>query len=87
MGGSAAVKCYQLVENIQRLLAIELLTAMLFLENQFDENDVKRVILQDFRNDLKINKKSFSLKKSLEKTIRFLENFDFSHQIFQNSKI
>ncbi|WGU71218.1 hypothetical protein QIU18_04740 [Capnocytophaga canimorsus] len=58
-----AVKCYQLVENIQRLLAIELLTAMLFLENQFDENDVKRVILQDFRNDLKINKKSFSLKK------------------------
>ncbi|GJQ04938.1 aromatic amino acid ammonia-lyase [Capnocytophaga canimorsus] len=87
MGGSAAVKCYQLVENIQQLLAIELLTAMLFLENQFDENDVKRVILQDFRNDLKINKKSFSLKKSLEKTIRFLENFDFSHQIFQNSKI
>ncbi|WGU67662.1 hypothetical protein QIU19_09045 [Capnocytophaga canimorsus] len=48
-----------MVENIQRLLAIELLTAMLFLENQFDENDVKRVILQDFRNDLKINKKKF----------------------------
>ncbi|MDO5607673.1 MAG: aromatic amino acid ammonia-lyase [Capnocytophaga sp.] len=76
MGGSAAMKCYLLCQNIEHILALELLAAYLLTEEPSLSHKNKDFLIYQLDEYFKNQKdKEFSLKKNIEKTIAFLRDF------------
>ena len=75
MGGSSAVKCNQVLKNIEQILAIELLIVTILISSKkinFDSN-----IIQEYINQLDFDIEKNSLKKSIEKTVQFFNENNF----------
>ncbi len=78
MGANAATKCYQIIENVERVLAIELLTAAQALDfrrpnksSAFIEN-----IITAFRKKVSYNEKDRYLHVDMQASVEFLKEFN-----------
>ena len=76
MGANAATKAYKVVENTQRILAIELFTAAQALDfkRPLKSSSVVEKFINDYRKKNPFIKEDKILHPEIEKTIRFLNN-------------
>ena len=76
MGANAATKAYKVVENTQRILAIELFTAAQALDfkRPLKSSSVVEKFINDYRKKIPFIKEDKILHPEIEKTIRFLNN-------------
>ena len=78
MGANAATKCLQLIENVERVLAIELLTAAQALDfrrpstsSPFIEN-----IMKAYRSKVSFNERDRLLHTDMQASVDFLRTFE-----------
>jgi histidine ammonia-lyase len=79
MGANAATKCLQVIENVERVLAIELLTAAQALEFRRPEKSSPMIekIIEDYRTKVSFNEKDRLLHTDLQSTIEFIKNYEW----------
>ena len=78
MGANAATKCLQVIENVERVLAIELLTAAQALDfrkpatsSPFIEN-----IMKAYRSKISFNERDRLLHTDMQESVEFLRDYD-----------
>ncbi len=76
MGGSSAIKCSQVIKNIEQILAIELLTVTLLISNKKINFDSEIIDAYIKHLDFETNKNQ-PLKKSIEKTVQFFNESEY----------
>ena len=76
MGANAAVKLLKIIENIERILAIELLTATQALEfrRPLTSSDIVENLFATFRKHVPMITEDRMLYKDIEKSIAFVKN-------------
>jgi histidine ammonia-lyase len=76
MGANAATKAYKVVENTQRVLAIELFTAAQALDfrRPLKSSSIVEKLVSDYRKKVPFVKEDKILFTEIEKTVRFLNN-------------
>jgi histidine ammonia-lyase len=76
MGANAATKCYRLINNIEKVLAIELLTAAQALEfrRPLKSSAVIESFIAEFRKQVSFNEKDRILHDDMVKAIQFIQN-------------
>lgn len=74
MGANAAVQCYQVVNNLEKVLGIELLTAAQALEFRRPalSSPVLEALMQAFRNEVPFNEKDRILHNDMMKAVDFV---------------
>ncbi|MBL4651584.1 MAG: histidine ammonia-lyase [Flavobacteriales bacterium] len=75
MGANAATKCYKVVENLEKLLAIELLNAAQAIE--FREENTSEVLSQfvaDYRKSISFVKDDRYLHEDIKKSVEFIKS-------------
>lgn len=79
MGASAAIKCFEIVENIERMLALEFLTAILLTKETPAQNnpDFKKRLIETYRKELSEIDSDFSIKQYVALTLQFFATNDF----------
>ncbi|MDO5105844.1 aromatic amino acid ammonia-lyase [Capnocytophaga sp.] len=76
MGGSSAVKCSQVIKNIEQILAIELLVATLLISEE--KITFESDIIKEYMQFLNLNNENESiLKKNIQKTVQFFNENEF----------
>lgn len=80
MGANAATKCLQVIENVERVLAIELLTAAQALEfrKPATSSPIIEKIVAAYRGKVSFNKVDRLLHTDMENSIAFLQEFDIN---------
>lgn len=75
MGANAATKCYRLIKNVQKVLAIELLTAAQALEfrRPLQSSEAVEQLVQAFREVVSFNEKDRVLHDDMIKAIAFID--------------
>ena len=75
MGANAATKCYKVVENVQRLLAIELLNAAQALEFRRPEKSSAKIeqFIANYRKQVPFVEVDKILFTEIEKTVQFIK--------------
>ena len=85
MGANAATKCYKILENVTRILAIELMNASQALEfrRPVQSSEFIETFVKLFRNDVPLVENDRVLHYDIEKAIHFLDsiNVDFEEYI------
>lgn len=71
MGGSSAVKCYEVIKNIEQILAVELLIAALIISDKKIEYDSE--IIKKYIEYLEFDNNKQNLKKHIEKSMLFFK--------------
>ncbi len=76
MGANAATKCYRVAENVQRVLAIELLTAMQALDFRSPLKSSAKIeaLKTEFRQQVSFNKADREMYIDIRSAIHFLKN-------------
>ena len=76
MGANAATKAYKVVENTQRVLAIELFTAAQALDfrRPLKSSSIVEKLVSDYRKKVAFIEEDKILFTEMEKTVRFLNN-------------
>jgi histidine ammonia-lyase len=76
MGANAAVKCLQVVKNVQRILAIELFNAAQAMEFRRPEKSSPALegVISEYRKAVEFISADKIMFTEIEKTVRFLEN-------------
>ena len=76
MGANAATKAYQVVNNVERILAIEWFTAAQAIEFRRPEKSSKKLeaILKDYRKEVPFLEEDAEMHPLIENTISFLRN-------------
>ncbi len=79
MGANAATKCYKVVENVQRILAIELLNAAQALEFRRPEKSSAKIeqFVTSYRKQVPFVEVDKILFTEIEKTIQFIKETTF----------
>jgi histidine ammonia-lyase len=79
MGANAATKCYKVVENLQRILAIELLNASQALEFRRPGKSSAKLekVIADYRQHVPFVDEDKILYTEIEKTVQFLKQTPF----------
>jgi histidine ammonia-lyase len=74
MGANAATKCYRVLENLEAILAIELLSAAQAMEFRRPKRSSKLIdeFLAEFRKEVSFNENDRVLSDDIHKTIEFL---------------
>jgi histidine ammonia-lyase len=74
MGANAATKCYRVVQNLETILAIELLSAAQAMEFRRPKRSSKLIdeFLAEFRKEVSFNENDRILSDDIHKTINFL---------------
>lgn len=82
MGANAATKCYRLVNNVEKVLAIELLTAAQALEFRRPKKSsvVIEKLVGEFRKVVSFNKQDRILHDDMIKAIGFIREYTFEQQ-------
>lgn len=82
MGANAAVKCYQIIENIQTILAIEMLNASqaLAFRRPLSTSTFLEDFLKNYRQEVSFVSQDRILHDDIQKTIEFLRNFNIPSQ-------
>lgn len=77
MGANAAVKCLEILENLERILAIELFNASQALEfrRPLKSSEFIEMFLKAFRKEVPIVEEDRILHYDIEKSIAFLRSF------------
>jgi len=77
MGANAATKCLRLINNVERVLAIELLTATQALEfrRPFKSSAFVETIVADFRKEVSFNEADRILHDDMMKAVQFLQDY------------
>ncbi len=75
MGANAATKCFSVVNNLERILAIELFTAAQALEfrKPLKSSSAVEKIISDYRNEVKFIKEDKVMFEEIQKSINFLK--------------
>lgn len=82
MGANAATKLFQVVQNTERILAIELMNATQALAfRRFRSSDFIETILDLYRNEVKFLDKDRLLYRDIEKSIQFLRNLSIEEDL------
>ena len=78
MGANAATKCLQVIENVERILAIELLTACqaLDLRRPAVSAPILESLHRDFRKHVPFISNDRILAPDIEKSCQFLQNIN-----------
>ena len=77
MGANAATKCYQILENLKTILAIELLSASqaISFREPLQSSDFIEMFIKSYRQDVPIVTEDRILHYDIQKTIDFLNSF------------
>jgi histidine ammonia-lyase len=77
MGANAATKCYRLINNVERVLAIELLTAAQALEfrRPLKSSEPIEKLVSSFRKEVSFNEADRVLHDDMVKAISFISNY------------
>lgn len=86
MGANAATKCLKVVDNIERILAIELLNATqaLDLKRPLRSSAVLEDFIDEYRAKVPFIKEDRILHDDIEKTVGFLQQFKLNEQILND---
>lgn len=78
MGANAAVKCLEVLQNVESMLAFELMTAARAMEfrNKSEQSPALAKLLSDFRAALPHNPNDSYLHADMEKAISFFKQFN-----------
>lgn len=78
MGANAATKCLRVVQNVERVLAIELLTAVQALEYRrpLQSSDEIEKIIAAFREKVSFNNADRVLRDDMTKAVEFLSSYE-----------
>lgn len=78
MAANAGTKAYRVVKNVERILAIEFLTATQALEFRRPDRSSPKIteIIKEYRKTVSRNEKDRILSEDIKKTIAFLKNID-----------
>jgi histidine ammonia-lyase len=78
MGANAATKCKRVVDNVEKILAIELLTAVQALEfrRPLKTSTVLEEIVATFRKKVSFNEADRILHEDMMKAVSFLKNYE-----------
>jgi histidine ammonia-lyase len=78
MGANAATKCKRVVDNVEKVLAIELLTAMQALEfrRPLQTSPELQKIVSAFRKEVSFNEADRILHDDMMETVTFLKNYE-----------
>ncbi len=77
MGANAATKCLRIIENLERILAIELMNASQAIEfrRPLQSSEFIEMFLKSYREEVSFVKEDRILYYDIEKTISFLNSF------------
>lgn len=77
MGANGAVKCKRLLDNVEKVLAIELLTAVQALEfrRPLKTSPVLEKIIAEFRKEVSFNEADRVMRGDIIKAIKFLNTY------------
>ena len=77
MGANAATKCLRIIENLERILAIELMNASQAIEfrRPLQSSEFIEMFLKSYREEVSFVKEDRILHYDIEKTISFLNSF------------
>jgi histidine ammonia-lyase len=77
MGANAATKAYKVMENIERVLSIELINASqaFNFRKDYTSSDLVQNVLADFRSEIPIISKDRYLHMDMEKALKFIRNY------------
>ncbi len=80
MGANAATKCLRVVQNVEKVLAIELLTAIQALEYRrpLRSSPAIEKIVSAFREKVSFNNADRVLRDDMIKAVEFLKNYTLS---------
>ena len=83
MGANAATKCLQIVNNLERILAIELMNASqaLSFRSPLKSSSTIENFIKSYRNEVPLVENDRILAKDIEKTILFFDSLDINHKI------
>ena len=83
MGANAATKCLQIVDNLERIIAIELMNASQALSYRKPLQSSKFIesIITSYRNIVPLVEEDRILAFDIENTIAFLESLDIDNEI------
>jgi histidine ammonia-lyase len=78
MGANAATKCLRVLKNVERILAIELLTAAQALEfrRPLRSSKVVETVHSEFRKKVRFNDADRVLSEDMHKSVQFLSDFN-----------
>ena len=78
MGANAATKCYKVIENVEKLLAIELLNAAQAIEfrRPLKSSPKIEMLLSDFRKLIPFIKDDKIMYQELEATLQFVKTMN-----------
>jgi len=84
MGANAATKALRVMDNIERILAIELMNASqaIAFRNPLQSSDFVELFLKSFREEVPFVKEDRILHYDIEKTIQFLNSFSIDEELF-----
>jgi histidine ammonia-lyase len=79
MGANAATKCLHVIQNVEKVLAIELLTAMQAFEfrRPLQSSSVIEKIVSAFREKISFNEADRVLRDDMVKAVEFLNSYSF----------
>ncbi|MEM6515862.1 MAG: aromatic amino acid lyase, partial [Bacteroidota bacterium] len=83
MGANAAVQALQLVENVKRILAIELLNASqaMYFRLPLKSSEILEGVLKAYRTEISFFKEDMVLHEFIDKSIRFLEDIQIDNEL------
>ena len=83
MGANAATKCYRVINNVEKVLAIELLTAIQALEYRKPLTSSPQIenLVKEFRKKISFNETDRFLHKDLVNSIEFMREYQIEYQI------
>ena len=81
MGANAATKCLKIVENVERILAIELMNASQAIEfrRPLQSSNFIEMFLKSFREDVPLVSEDRILHYDIENAIKFLQSFQIDN--------
>lgn len=79
MGANAATKCWRVLQNVERVLAIELLSAAQALDfrRPLQSSPVLEKMHKAFREQVSFNEKDRILHKDMQQAVQFIQSYTF----------
>lgn len=83
MGANGAVKCKTVIDNVERILAIELLNATQALEfrKPLKSSDFIETLIKTYRNEVPFVEVDRLLHDDIQNSIAFLQNFELDNEV------
>src|SRR6185437_6127939 len=77
MGANAATKCYRVIRNVEKVLAIELLAAVQALEFRRPLKSSRQIetLVKEFRKKISFNESDRFLHEDMVNTIEFMKEY------------